>query len=137
MEEEPRAFATKQLGDVYDALAPDGSEIRVLLRTTGGSMAHGTLPPGQVSRAVTHRTVEEIWYVVSGQGDVWRQQGERQEVVTVGPGGSLTIPLGTHFQFRALGPEPLCFVMCTMPPWPDDDEEAIPVAGKWPVQESE
>ena len=69
-----------------------------------------------------------------GQGEVWRKQGEREEVVTVGPGTALTIPLGTHFQFRALGPEPLCFVMSTMPPWPGEGE-AVGVPGKWAVDD--
>ena len=39
----------------------------------------------------------------------------------------LTIPLGTHFQFRSLGPGPLAAVAVTMPPWPGPDE-AVPVA---------
>ena len=42
----------------------------------------------------------------------------------------LTIPLGTHFQFRSLGPEPLAAVAVTMPTWPGPDE-ALPVAGHW------
>jgi mannose-6-phosphate isomerase-like protein (cupin superfamily) len=125
-------FSTTKLGEKFDTLAPDGSEIRVLLRTTAGSTAHATLPPGQVSRAVTHRRVEEFWYVLSGRGKVWRKQGEREQVDTVGPGTALTIPLGTHFQFRTVGLEPFCFVICTVPPWPDDETvEAVPVDGKW------
>ena len=54
----------------YTALAPDGSEIRELVRATGGSMVHCTLPVGATSLAVTHRTVEEVWYVVGGRGQV-------------------------------------------------------------------
>ena len=126
-------FATVRLGRDADALAPDGSEIRVLPSTSRGSMAHGTLPPGRISLAVRHRTVEEIWYVLSGRGEVWRKQGEREEIVAVGPGTALTIPLGTHFQFRTVGSEPLRFVMCTMPPWPGGDE-AVRVPDHWPVE---
>lgn len=125
-------FATKQLADPYDVLAPDGSEIRLLVGTAGGSMAHGTLPPGQVSRAIVHRTVEEVWYVTEGRGQVWRRHGEREEVVDVGPGSALTIPVGAHFQFRTVGAEPLRFVMWTMPPWPGD-EEAVRVEDYWGV----
>ena len=127
------AFATVRLGRDFDVLAPDGSEIRVLSSTARGSLAHGTLRPGRVSLAVRHRTVEEIWYVLSGRGEVWRRQGEREEVVAVGPGSALTIPVGTHFQFRTVGSEPLCFVMCTMPPWPGADE-AVRVPDYWPVE---
>jgi mannose-6-phosphate isomerase-like protein (cupin superfamily) len=132
---EPQRFETKRLPADYDDLAPDGSEIRVLGRTARGSMAHGTLPPGGVSRAIVHRTVDEIWYVVGGRAEVWRKQGEREEVVETGPGTSLTIPLGTHFQFRTLGDEPFRFVMCTIPPWPGDDE-ALRVPDHWPVGQS-
>ena len=112
------AFVTKQLGEAYDVLAPDGSEIRLLVSTAGCSMAHGSLPPGQVSLAIVHRTVEEVWYVTEGRGQVWRKQGEREEVVDVGAGSALTIPVGTHFQFRTVGTEPFRFVMWTMPTWP-------------------
>ena len=38
---------------------------------------------------------------------MWRRQDEREEIVAVAPGVCLTIPLGTHFQFRALGDDML------------------------------
>lgn len=53
--------STMTLPRDFDVLAPDGSEVRILLALAGGSMSHFLLPPGQVSRAVRHRTVEEIW----------------------------------------------------------------------------
>jgi mannose-6-phosphate isomerase-like protein (cupin superfamily) len=123
-------FETRPLPAEPDARAPDGADVRVLFRLAGGSMAHFALAPGRVSRAVTHRTVEEIWYVVGGRGEMWRRQGDRESVVPLEPGVCLTIPLGTHFQFRSLGPEPLAAVAVTMPPWPGPDE-ATPVAGHW------
>jgi mannose-6-phosphate isomerase-like protein (cupin superfamily) len=138
MPEEPAGaapFSTKQLGDVHDVLAPDLSEIRLLVSTGRGSMVHGTLPPGQVSLAVTHLTVEEVWYITEGQGQVWRKMGDHEEVVDVRPGTALTIPLGSHFQFRTVGNEPLRFVMCTMPPWPGA-HEAVRVPDYWPVDEA-
>jgi len=113
-----------------DSIAPDGSEVRILLGLRGGGMAHFQLAPGQTSKAVTHRTVEEIWYFVSGRGEMWRQQGGREETVAVEPGVCLTIPLGTAFQFRSFGPESLAAVGLTMPPWPGDGE-AVAVEGKW------
>ena len=93
-------------------------------------MAHFELGPNQVSKAVTHRTVEEIWYFISGRGQMWRKQGERSEIVDVYPGVSLTIPLDTHFQFRTVGSQALAAIGVTMPPWPGDGE-AIPVDGAW------
>ena len=49
------------------------------------------------------------------------------------PGLCLTIPQGTHFQFRAAADQPLAAVCVTMPPWPADPgaDEAIPVQGPW------
>jgi mannose-6-phosphate isomerase-like protein (cupin superfamily) len=126
-------FVTRQLPDTYDALAPDTSEIRLLAATARASMVHCTLPPGGVSLAVAHRTVEEIWYVAGGEGEVWRKLAGAEEVVAVRPGTSLTIPTGAHFQFRALGPAPLTIIIATMPPWPGE-QEAYRVPDHWPVE---
>ncbi len=123
-------FNSLQLPEAFSVLAPDGSEVRVLLGLQGGGMAHFQLAPGQVSAAVTHRSVEEIWFVVSGAGQMWRRQGQREEVTELVPGLCLTIPLGTAFQFRAAATSPLAAVAITMPPWPGEDE-AILVAGPW------
>jgi mannose-6-phosphate isomerase-like protein (cupin superfamily) len=123
---------TRRLPDAPDTLAPDGSEIRLLVALTRGSMVHCTLPPGGVSRAVRHRTVEELWCVVGGRGELWRRRGEREETVALAPGVALSLPAGTHFQFRTLGGGPLEVVIVTMPPWPGE-EEAERVAGRWPA----
>ena len=121
-------FETLRLPADPTAAAPDGSDVRVLLRLQPGGMAHFELAPGRISSAVRHRTVEEIWYFVGGRGKMWRSQPGRSEVVDVEPGVCLTIPLGTSFQFRSLSPEPLAAIGVTMPDWPGDDE-AIPVEG--------
>lgn len=124
-------FATTRLPETPDVAAPDGSDVRILLGLAGGGMAHFALAPGQVARAVTHRTVEEIWYVVEGRGEMWRRQGNREETVALEPGICLTIPLGTRFQFRAAADAPLAAVAITMPPWPGEGE-AVFVDGVWP-----
>jgi len=103
-------FATKPLPPTRDTLAPDGSDVRILLGLAGGGMAHFQLAPGQTSKAVTHRTIEEIWYFVSGRGEMWREQDGRAETVEVAVGTCLTIPLGTRFQFRTAGDEPLAAI---------------------------
>jgi mannose-6-phosphate isomerase-like protein (cupin superfamily) len=113
-------------------LAPDGSDVRVLLGLPGGSMAHFELAAGRVAQAVTHRSVDELWFVVAGRGQMWRRQGQREEVVDMAPGVCLSIPLGTHFQFRAAADEAVSAVAVTLPPWPGADE-AVPVAGPWPA----
>jgi mannose-6-phosphate isomerase-like protein (cupin superfamily) len=123
-------FASKRLPVNRDAVAPDLSDVRLLLELRGGGMAHFELGPGRTSKPVAHRTVEEIWFFLSGDGEMWRKQDGREEVVPVGPGVCLTIPLGTSFQFRSFGSEPLAAVGVTMPPWPGDGE-AYEVEGKW------
>lgn len=122
--------AIRILADEPDVIAPDGCEVRLLAQTARGSMAHFTLGPGQISRAVAHRTVEEVWYFLSGQGRMWRRQGAAEAVVEVAPGVSLALPLGTHFQLRNDGAEPLAAVAVTMPPWPGEDEAYL-VEGRW------
>ena len=120
----------KSLPVRYDALAPDGSEIRTLLQLPGGSVVHCTLPAGQTTQAVRHRSVAEIWYVLSGAGRLWRRDGERELITLLTPGVAVDIPMGISFQFKAVGIAPLCFLICTMPPWPGDDE-AVTVEGHW------
>lgn len=100
-------FATMLHPRDRDVVAPDGSDVRVLLGLAGGGVAEFELAAGQVSTAVTHRTVEEIWYVLRGRGEI-----------------------ETHFQFRALGDAPLAVLGITMPPWPGACEASV-VAGPW------
>jgi mannose-6-phosphate isomerase-like protein (cupin superfamily) len=125
-----RAFETLPLPAEPSVRAPDGTLGRILLALDRGSLAHFTLPAGAVSHAVKHRTVEEIWFFLSGRGEIWRANDTGQTIVAALPGVSITIPLGTAFQFRALGDEPLVFVAITMPPWPGDGE-AFLVEGPW------
>ena len=119
----------------YDVLAPDGSEIRLLAAVGRGSMVHCTLNQGQVSLPVAHRTVEELWYILEGAGQVWRRLGEEERIVDVSSGTSLSIPVGAHFQVRTVGDRPLRIAIVTMPPWPGE-EEAYGVEGYWPVGDS-
>ena len=126
----PKPYGTKALGEGVEAIAPDGTAVRLLLSLAGGSMAHFELPAGAVSHAVTHRTVEEIWFIVSGRGGIWRRRDGVESIDPLGPGTSLTIPLGTAFQFRADPGSALTFVAITMPPWPGMDE-AMAVQGPW------
>lgn len=126
----PAAFATLHADAAPSVTAPDGSRVQVLLRLRGGSMATFTLQPGQVSAAVTHRGVEELWFVIAGRGRMWRRDAAQQQIVALEPGLCLSVPLGTSFQFRCDGGAPLVAVAVTMPPWPGDGE-AVGVEGPW------
>ena len=121
---------TRERSHHPDVTAPDGSEVRILAATSRGSMAQFTLPPWAVSKAVAHRSVEEVWLCTHGSGRMWRRLGEAEVTVDLRPGISVAIPVGAHFQFRNDGDEPLHCVGVTMPPWPGMDE-AYEVAGVW------
>ena len=121
---------SKRVGEAPDAIAPDGSEVRLLCGTSRGGLAVFSLPPGGVSKAIFHRTVEEVWYCLAGNGRIWRQRGQEEEVLEMSVGLSLTIPVGTRFQFRCDGLDPLEILGVTMPPWPGNDE-AVAVEGIW------
>lgn len=110
--------------------APDGSQVHLLIDRRHGatrcSVVEVVLPAGAISRAVRHRMVEEVWYVLDGSGAVWRCPPDAvpQEVaaVAVAPGDALAIPVGWAFQFRADADAALRFLCVTMPPWPGMDE---------------
>ncbi|MFB6893091.1 cupin domain-containing protein [Kitasatospora sp. NPDC056327] len=138
MDEEPlegQAFRTVEAEDAPVVLAPDGAVVRPLLALDGrGSQAVFELAPGAVTRAVSHATVVELWHVTAGSGRIWRRQAGREAVDVLRAGTSVSVPLGTAFQFRADedSPGPLRIVAVTMPPWPDGSTtEARPEHGPW------
>jgi mannose-6-phosphate isomerase-like protein (cupin superfamily) len=93
-------------------------------------MAQFSLPAGKVSIAVCHRTAEELWYFTVGSGKLWRKSKNAEETIDVHPCVSISIPVGTHFQFRCDSTEPLKAIGVTMPPWLGSDE-AFAVTGIW------
>ena len=118
------------LGPTSDVTASDGSEIRLLVDANHGatksSLVEVTLGPGEFTRPVRHRTVEEVWYVLKGVGQVWRcpphAAPDSVGPVDVTPGDALVIPTGWSFQFSASPNGPLRFLCHSTPPWPGVDE---------------
>jgi mannose-6-phosphate isomerase-like protein (cupin superfamily) len=113
-----------------DAVAPDGSAIYYrVLDATSASLVEAVLAPGQVSRPIHHRTVEEIWYFLAGIGQLWMRSPDGATVKTqrIAPGATVTIRAGWDFQFSADAGGALRFLCFTSPPWPGEDE-AVPVA---------
>lgn len=126
--------------DGGSVVAPDGSVVHLLLTEEHGatrcSMVEVNIAAGEASRPVRHRTVEEVWYVIAGAGEVWRcpPGGSIEEThpAAVAQGDALTIPTGWAFQFRALATAELRFICVTMPPWPGMDEAiAMAEGGRW------
>ncbi len=94
-------------------------------------MIHSTVPSGMVGRGCHFRSIDEYWYVLSGEGEVWRRAKDGHESVTrLVPGVCIDIPLGTAFQYRCTGDAPLVFTCTALPPWPGDDEALI-IEGPW------
>ncbi len=93
-------------------------------------MAHYSLPGYKISTPLSHKSVEEIWYIISGEGEMWLKSLDNEEVIPLSPGVCLTIHIGNHFQFRNLEKAPLCILISTMPSWLGP-EEAVVVDGYW------
>jgi mannose-6-phosphate isomerase-like protein (cupin superfamily) len=121
-------WQSRDLRQRADYLAPDGSEIRLLESVPAGGMAHCALPAGAKSTPVRHRTVEEVWFVIAGVGQIWRDGQEQPSHLH--PGRCVTIPTGVAFQFRTTGLQTLEILIGTFPQWPDPDE-AQPATGIW------
>ena len=113
-----------------DARSPAGAEIRYLIDGEPGNMIHATVPAGQVNRATIHATVSEFWHVLAGAGQIWRRNGADETTADLEPGVSIDIPVGTGFQYRCTGVDPLQFLCISMPRWPGDNEATI-IDGPW------
>jgi hypothetical protein len=84
---------TKSLRAERDYLAPDGSEIRLLLdlQAKEGGLAHCVLHPGQVSTAQRHKTVGESGTSCKGLGRCdasARARSKRKKPSTCTPAGA-------------------------------------------------
>ncbi|MEW9805317.1 cupin domain-containing protein [Mesorhizobium sp. ZMM04-5] len=113
-----------------DARSPAGADIRYLVDGEAGNMIHSTVPPMQINRATIHSTVSEFWYVLEGEGEIWRKDQAEERVTRLVSGVSIDIPVGTAFQYRNIGDHPLTFICIAMPPWPGD-HEASQLNGIW------
>ena len=113
-----------------DAKSPAGADIRFVMACEAGNMIHSTVPPQQVNRATMHATVSELWFVLDGRGEIWRDDGDESRVTELVPGTSVDIPVGTAFQYRNAGDADLRFICLTMPPWPGASEATF-VEGAW------
>jgi mannose-6-phosphate isomerase-like protein (cupin superfamily) len=103
--------------------APDGSHILTMGEEPAGGLAICTLDPGRVSVPVRARTVEEIWYVIEGRGEISRRQGTRDPWVDMLlPGTAVDIGTGITFQFRCTSEKRLRLLLLTLPRWPGADE---------------
>ena len=97
---------TTMLPEEPDAKSPAGADIRYLIYGKTGGMIDSTVPPYQINRATVHATVSEFWYVLEGQGEIWRDDGKESSVTVLVSGTSIDIPAGTAFRSTGF-PRPL------------------------------
>ncbi len=100
----------------------DGSEIRELLAHRNSSIRHQSLAearlsPGQSTTPHFHRRSEEIYYLLSGEG----QMRLGDEVRAVGPGDAIAIPPGMVHQLTNSGAGVLKLLCCCAPGYEHDD----------------
>ncbi len=111
--------------------AADGSTVRILSKTHMASSIHVVIEG--TSNPIYHHSRDEVWYVISGEGEMWRRSAMREaHTIKLTPGMSFTIPKQTTFQYRSTGGGPLEAVCVTIPPWPQPDaDEVVASAGIW------
>ena len=107
-----------------------GADIRFLVDGKTGNMIHSTVPLFQINKATVHATVYEFWYVLEGNGEIWRDNGLESCISDLAPGTSIDIPVGTAFQYRNVSNSDLKFICIAMPPWPGESEATF-IDGKW------
>lgn len=121
---------TQRVPQAYQHISPAGAEVRLLMDNPQGGIAHCTLKAGTISKAVRHKTVSELWFVLSGQGAIWRKDQQQELITPLSAGITIDIPLGTDFQYRS-DAEDLVFLCVTTPPWSGADEASYVKQGGW------
>jgi mannose-6-phosphate isomerase-like protein (cupin superfamily) len=123
---------TTIIPQAFQHISPAGAEVRLLMSNNLGGIAHCTLRKGVVCKAITHKTVSEFWYILSGLGEIWRKQNEIETITSLTTGVTIEMAVGTHFQYRSSIEADLIFICTTMPPWPGTEEVRY-IKGIWEI----
>ena len=116
----------RNLSRVTSFVTKDGSEIRELLAHRNSSirnqsLAEARVPPGATTTLHHHPQAEEIYYILSGQGEM-RIGPEKN---SVGPGDAVAIRPGSAHQITNVGRDVLVFLCCCSPGYEHDDTVLI------------
>lgn len=126
-------FTTANLATTTSFLSDDGSEIRPMPSIQGVESVHCRLPKGGAIQASEHRTVSQIWYVISGKGELWlKSHAKKETVLPLQPGVAVTVPLGYGFQFHNTGEQDLDIFIVNTTKW-SGAGELIPIKNHWPL----
>lgn len=104
----------------------DGSTVRELMHpgihgNAAQSLAEAVVAPGAATLLHRHRTSEELYSFVRGEGEM--RLGE--ERFTVRAGDTVGIPPGTPHALRNTGAEPLVLLCCSSPAYSHDDTDLL------------
>jgi mannose-6-phosphate isomerase-like protein (cupin superfamily) len=117
-----RRMHVANLDDLDSFITLDGSQIRELAGPSwtparNQSLAEATVPVGEATTAHYHRTTEELYYIVSGEGRMRVAEEERD----VRRGDCIVIPPGAEHKLTNTGGEPLVLLCCCAPAYSDED----------------
>jgi len=115
-------MTVNQIAEQPPFTTADGSTIRSLLDTTNApvkkqSLAEATLPAGGYTERHYHRSSEEFYFILEGEGTM-EIEGELRKVQ---PGDAILIPAGSRHQITADSGAGLRLLCCCAPPYSHAD----------------
>ena len=97
--------------------APSGNvDIRMLPNLPSGEITHAQVASRSTSSSAFLDSMTEFFYVLDGEGQLWRQFGKDEEVIELKQGRCVSIPAKVHYQFQCTTP-PLSFLVVVAPRW--------------------
>ncbi len=108
-------FITKDGSEVRELLHPKNSRVQKL------SIAEARVKPGAATKEHFHRTSEEVYYILSGQGVV-HIDGEQARIKA---GDVVLIPPMAKHYVENDGEEELVILCASSPPYSHEDTELV------------
>ena len=106
-----KPFITKDTSEIREILAPRNSVVR------RQSLAEARLLPGRSTEEHYHIETEEIYYILSGRGEMM-VDGERREVKKH---DGIAMPPGARHKITNTGQRDLIFLCCCVPAYEHGD----------------
>jgi len=108
-----KSWETTTLEECPKRPAPSAAcTIGILPSFLEGEIAHATAIPNQVSEPAAAAGLAELFYILEGNGRLWRGSGGVDSITPLSPHDCVTITPGVEYQFRADG-GPMKFLVAT------------------------
>ncbi len=104
-------FITKDGSEVRELLHPKNSRVHKL------SIAEARVRPGGATKEHFHRTSEEVYYILSGEGEMYIDE----EKARIKAGDVVLIPAGARHYVVNKGEEELIILCACSPPYSHED----------------